>query len=813
MAPSKTKRISLFLGGSEGAETNSVASSNSSSNRLQKPEQYPPPAPLHPPPPIPGPASRSPSPGQGLGRPGTPPSDTGGSRLAPVEEKKKRRVSRLFGGGASSSNEQVHQQQAGPLAWVLGHQGKVPYNLTMLLNGEKVPELWDEEGDTFVYLFPRMSNKGPSFRLDSSLYSDSQYLTRLVHGQLYSENSAGLAPLPDRTPQNSSGNYGSSRANSPDRSTVEGSTSDGSKGSRALSDAAEDDRSEKHLYVPIALSTDREPVTPTTGEPRLQTKDIDTLITYRNFFSFLVGQSIVATERHSEIFDVFMRVADILHYYQFSNIDGSTFGEVATSSFNAYIDELNLADVRTSREKTIEAIVLGERLRSMKLYTEGFVHAAGKFESIKEAQIPKFELMSPKTGTRLARAAMDLDNRVANINHKLSDFDFPAIFSGILNSDTADERKVIRFKQWKTSFMGCRSFVLDYYKTKYGSWLPKAKSKKNDLTTSGLNRLVLLEMYRDFSNLYDFLVDRSNLTTRTVEGLMTEDDGMDFESATRRSLRRVLAEYDRSTPPVQPPIPFDLPLYPSNELKKDPKARMKKIKSDELNRMLKYSHNSDAFLTPFLEAFMHFEVKQAHGCSMDELWELRTGQWLFCYAVLQSLPMLVIDVPGVKFTEGVEYFLCEPPRSGVPWGREDTQRSRTWFGVAGGSHVVSLPTDIVEHGVEGVYRRSHCWKMAQQWSQNDAMMAAAVQETMQGNPLPAPPGFLDPNPGGRDRSQSPDRRRESVMNLGLEALPLPSGVAPASPAQMRPSSRNDPSKTFDAILQSADLAKPSKKKK
>jgi hypothetical protein len=25
-----------------------------------------------------------------------------------------------------------------PLAWIVGHKGKVPYNLAMLLNGEKV---------------------------------------------------------------------------------------------------------------------------------------------------------------------------------------------------------------------------------------------------------------------------------------------------------------------------------------------------------------------------------------------------------------------------------------------------------------------------------------------------------------------------------------------------------------------------------------------------------------------------------------------------------------------------------------------------
>jgi hypothetical protein len=684
----------------------------------------------------------------------------------------------------------------------------------------QVPELWDEQGDTFVYLFPRTSNKGPSFRIDSSVYGASQMLTRLVHGTLYSD--AGTA-----TPQEPSSRrvsrevYAQSRTTSPDQSLI--GSSDESKGSRALSDATEDDRSEKHMYVPIALSSDGA-ITP--HEQQLNTTDIDTLVAYRNFFAFLIGQSLVANERHSDIFDIFLRIADILNHYAFSNVDGSTFGEVAASSFDCYVEELNLADVRHSREKTIEAIVLGEKMRSMSLYTEGFVHAAGKFDSIKELQSPKFDMISHKTATRIARAAMDLDNRESTINSKLKDFEFPAIFSGIMNSAMAEEGKTMNFKKWRVAFNNTRTFTIDYYKTKYGSWLPKAKSKKNNLTTSGLNRLVLLDIYNDISSLYDLLVDRTNLTIRTADGFLAEDEATDYEAVVRRALRKVLSEYDRSTPPVQPPIPFDLPLYPTSkgvqtgDAKKDAKARTKKLHKDEVLKLMKDSHNIDAEQqTPFLEAFRHFEYKQASGANIDDLWDLRSGQWLFMYAVIQSLPMLVIDTPGVRFTQGVEYFLCEVPRSGVPWGREDTARARTWFGVGSGGQVVSLPTDIVEHGVEGVFRRSHCWKKAQQWAANDTLLNAAMEElNVNAAPLPPPPGgLLDPSAAqARSRPHSPagDRRRESVMNMGLEALPLPPGIAPpaAHSPQLRPASSSDPNKTFDAIL-GTSAAPPTKDKK
>ncbi|ORY13864.1 hypothetical protein BCR34DRAFT_561477 [Clohesyomyces aquaticus] len=814
-----------------------IASVESAPAVLQPTLQPPLLSPLQPPPPMsttPGgsrPGSRSASPARSdmNSSPGTP--VDGSNRLVPAEAgalKKLKRRSKLFG-GAQSSDEQVDVSPlGGPLAWVVGHRGKVPYNLTMLLNGEKVTELWDEQGDTFIYLFPRTSGKGPSFRLDSSIYGASQYLTRLAHGHLYSESAHPNTQLPDRTlRRTSAANFPTSRNASPDPSVPE-SSSDGSKGSRTMNDAVEDDHSETHLFLPIALSIDNSPVGAGGGEPRLTSKDVETLIGYRNFFAFLIGQSLVATEKNAGMFEIFLRMADILQHFQFSNVDGSTFGEVAASSFDAYVDELNLADVRASREKTIEAIVIGERMRCMSLYTEGFVHGVGKFDELKALDHPKMQLISHKTLNRMGRASMDLDSRVQNINVKLKDFDFPALFSGLMNSDTSDERKVIRFKNWRQAFMEMRTFTHNYYKSKYGSWLPKARSKKNSLTTNGLNRLVLRDLYEDMSCLYDLLVDRTNLTTRTADGFTSEDAGSDFESVVCRALRRVMSEYDRSTPPVQPPIPFDLPLYPtlgglkmdypSGDYKKDAKARSKKIKGDDMVALIRPSHNADSEKQlHFLEAFRQFELKHGNGKTVEELIELRTGQWLFLYAVLQSLPMLVVDAPGVRFTDGVEYFLCEPPKSGVPWTREDTNQARTWFGVAGGSQVVNLPAHIVEHGVEGIYRRSHCWKMADLWSQNDAMLNAAVHETMDSAPLPPPPNFLGPD-AARDpsRSNSPDRRRESVMNLGLEALPLPAGVAPINPmAPPRPVSSNDPSKTFDAILGSNDIPqqKPGKKKK
>src|SRR5207248_3070524 len=113
----------------------------------------------------------------------------------------------------------------------------------------------------------------------------------------------------------------------------------------------------------------------------------------------------VATARQPTIFEVWMRVGYMLQRCEFSNLDGSSFGEVATQNLKIYVDLFKLADVRASREKTIEGVVLAERLKSFSLYNECFVHAVGKYEDIRHIQSPKYELISGTTRTRLERAS------------------------------------------------------------------------------------------------------------------------------------------------------------------------------------------------------------------------------------------------------------------------------------------------------------------------------------------------------------------------------------------------------------------------
>ncbi|KAJ5753214.1 hypothetical protein N7520_010131 [Penicillium odoratum] len=748
-----------------------------------------------------------------------------------------KRRSWMPGMGGRSRASSVDKRPAAataPSAWIAGLDQKVVYDLGPLLRGEQIPELWNEQGDTFVYLFPQNTGRAPSFKVDSTIFAESPSLTYLARG---TDAKASGLEQPTRTLS----------LVSPPLTPLEhlADNDNDSQGSQRLAfDDGADEAPELHLYLPIPLNSDV-----SNPSSRLTQEDSDNLLLFRNLFAFLLGQSLISSPKSASLFSIFMDVAVLLARFEFTNLDGSNFGETATSSFSNYCDELRLADVRKSREKTIEAIVLGERLRYFPLYVEGFVHGVGKLDEIKQLRSPKFTFIHPITQKRMERGFIDLDTRLRGLYSKLEDFDFPSVFSGSANSQTSMESKVIRFKNWKSGFFEFRRFTMQFYRQKYGSWPPKARSKKNEFEESGLNRLLLLDLYHDFTDLYDLLVDRTALTTRTIDasGSGGDNSSTDIMDVTLRALRHILSEYDRSTPPVLPPIPFDVPQIPSLQVlhrkplepKKAGKLRSKKLKNSDINAVLMDSYTRESMRpTPFIESFMQFERRSAAGKTLEDITDLRCGQWIFLYAVIQSLPMLVVDVPEVRFSEGVEYFLSIAPRGGAPWIQNDTKTARSWFGVAGGAGVVSLPSDVVINGVEGVYRRSHCWQVAEQWAEAGQLIEPPTVEDWEedessiSSPYPAqqssagssselqqqmmnmPHGGLTPPPPAIPRQRSPAagarvEHRHSIYP-GLEALPLPAGIAPLEPPS-RPISRFNPNMSFDDILKEVPKKEKGKK--
>jgi len=677
-----------------------------------------------------------------------PPSSHDSSVPTSKDTEKRGRLRRSWlPGSRSRSNSKDVKKGKGTKAWVLGQD--VDYNTDFLASGERVPELWSEQGDVYVWLHPRGSASGPSFKVPYFAIS-----TSVVFQNLIAADSRGPAlPVRSRT-QSFSGRDSLSAADA--EMTM-------------LSPPApvSEEAPEQDLFLLMSPSH--------AGGPG----ELERLVSIRNLFAFLTGQPLVATSAKPTLFKVLLELSDLLKEFEFTSANGESFGDAVDMSFGFLMDQHALADVRQSREKTLEALVLGERMRSMNLYKEAFAHAAGKYTALREIKSPLWDLLIPSTRERLERAHFDLVNRQNNVNNRLEAFEFPALFSGIANSTTHTEYRDVKYAIWRKSFNRMRQLVLGHYKAKFGNWPPKARSKKNTFSESGLNRQVLKILYSDCCALYDLMADRENITTRVIDQSAEDDDNIGNPHIS--ALRKLLTEFDHSSPPVLPPIPFDVPLLPdmstiqANYATLPPKEQQRLDKNlQEYQRVLiltkSYDFETYKLSIPLLEEFKELEDKETHGKTVAEMAEQRIGYWLFLYVVIQSLPMLVIDAPGLQFTEGVEYFLCQPPRGNPPWIEDAPMVRKRWYNVDGGG-MVELSSDAVEFGIEGIYHRSHCWLAAKEWElRGPHAIAPPAEEPL--SPLAAPDAvFTDNDPATGSRSESPSNPPPGIALRGRSGSP------------------------------------------
>lgn len=466
----------------------------------------------------------------------------------------------------------------------------------------------------------------------------------------------------------------------------------------------------------------------------------DRIIAARNLFAFLMDKPLIATRRRPTEFQVLYSIANHLEELGFFDEQIGDYGLAASTAFKKFMEQFGLQDVTGSNEKILKAVILGERMRSTELYYDAFTHAAGNFRKVRKENATLYEMITVNTRRRLERENHELEMRQKEIGRAIEDFDFPHIFNGSAQSKMTAESRVVRFPAWKQHFHQFRSFVLSYYKHLYGSWPPKA-NKKNTLTIDGMNRVVLQQLYDDMCVMYDLIVDRDSRTTRKIDvEVEDEDEEMKTEEELEvLALRKIMSEHDRSSLPMSPPIPFDLPRLPSmTSIDAAFDSRPAEEKLLEQGRKLKYfettlimakAHNMDqGIYQPFLQAYASFEQKTSADKSLKELRDMRFGHWLFLYSVLQRLPLLVVDAPNLRYKDGVEYFLCKSPIGPPPWLES--------------SHGLKPHTDeIADNTPEGIFYRSHCWIVGSKMMQDYILHhppPLSVNTSFQGSPYLGP---------------------------------------------------------------------------
>lgn len=96
-----------------------------------------------------------------------------------------------------------------------------------------------------------------------------------------------------------------------------------------------------------------------------------------------------------------------------------------------------------------------------------------------------------------------------------------------------------------------------------------------------------------------------------------------------------------------------------------------------------------------VDAFAKHEKERGNGEFTPA--EGRKGRWILIYGVLQTLATVAGDAPGLKYTEGVEYFLSSKLKGTPPWVSGNT------------------PIDEGQGNIDDHHTRSHCWTVMSTW--------------------------------------------------------------------------------------------------
>lgn len=457
----------------------------------------------------------------------------------------------------------------------------------------------------------------------------------------------------------------------------------------------------------------------------------------RNLVAFLCGERLVASWSRQLPFDIFSKLFVMLNLTDVErNPDDQKAVNrlrMAEEIFQTYIEELELDDVSNDDSAIIEGLILGEKWRSVRLFHEAYIHAAGRWDELDHH--PGIKMVSKVTTVRLDRAWMNLHQiRMVNILLRIPNFEFASVWVG--------EGRYSDYKGWRGGYDRMRSLFMNQMKATFGSWPPKAgKHGKGefDLEHGGLNRIVLRKLYEDGCRIYDLTVDREWLGGERINfESPSKNESVDFVERDKRHravMGKIFAEFDKCSAPVQPEMPFNQPLIPYRPEGPAKKKKLsifskssKRIKAEEINGVLSRSYNMDILEQTseinIVKAFMQMEREFGTGKMIDDLISARRGAWIFLYCLLQSLVIAVIDAHGLRHGDGVEYFLCEYVKGLAPWEKNAMKRQSRmtgmWTTAPDGSlmNAVGSTPELGSHPddeIELTYRRSHCWIVSEEW--------------------------------------------------------------------------------------------------
>ncbi|CAK7262711.1 hypothetical protein SEPCBS57363_000182 [Sporothrix epigloea] len=574
----------------------------------------------------------------------------------------------------------------------------------------KDPELWDPNGDVLVFFGQKgqQPRPNPSFCLSSHIIeaTESQYLIKLLH-EGSTEGDVDLPPFPvDAT----LGPHGHSREH----------YKHGGYGTGQLTPPVSEDTSSVDADGQISYEMYFPPPANINKVDRLRYH-----IAVRNVFALLYRTSLVGLSLYQALVDMHAQLETIMP----PAVDN-------VEKIIGYLRLRGIDDVRNNPEAAISLLAWSERPTVCweEGWRESFIHSIGMYASLERCA--DLKNVTPITRALLERAYLETHLRVQAAEERLAELDFADMWPSTLAKTTTSPSKAAAER--------LRKFFLSYHTRVHGRWPPlppaslaatKGGTGSDEEDDLWLTRAVVQALQKDFAALYDYLVDRDIVWDGSEarpgrKWMLVSESGNKAFKADMMDLPMtdMLVEFDNKL--RYPHIPHPYPLIPesilpvnsplANGRSKENKASTTtsggKVGPFERRVQLAYTVStnmlilgSDFHQSDLIEAFSKFEKADCVG-DVDPS-TARRGRWVLIYGILQTLASLSVDVPNMRYHDGVSYHLSL---------RLNGARFPPWQATNGGC--------FVGLSDEAAHELSHCWSAPRTWSTGNNLTPDSCNE-------------------------------------------------------------------------------------
>ncbi|KAF1958935.1 hypothetical protein CC80DRAFT_468778 [Byssothecium circinans] len=356
-------------------------------------------------------------------------------------------------------------------------------------------------------------------------------------------------------------------------------------------------------------------------------------ITTRNFFAYVFGKSLVGEQLGQALVDLQERM------HLFRSGRGNNHQDLFT-----YTDSQGYSEFVNCADYALGTLYYAEHYKLRDVWIDAFAHCVGMNETLTTS--PEYAPLSSLTKALITRAYLEMDIKLGRVTATVRNF---------LEEDVSPTH--LGLSDGALTHLGWfRSFLHDFYVEKFGYWPPPKGAC--------FPQAMFKSLYRDFKNLYDYLVDRESTPDISSQkpalgGICVLQNIQSFD--TRHKFP--------SQPHPLPLLPSEIPLRSRTDSQKSLITLTLSSKPAKTDRYLTAraaltaaTNTTDVIVlnSPIVQAYKRFERQWAQHLREEKvsMTEARKVRWILIYCTLQYLSSVLRAPKEVRDTTSPDYPLC-----------------------------------------------------------------------------------------------------------------------------------------------------------